>query len=98
MGNVIEPILADCGISNRNQEEIKEMEEEIRKKLDKGEYSEEDLKNLNSFDETSKLREKMRLKLIENRSKPSNPALQKSTISKRNTKAGGSRAILGSGL
>jgi hypothetical protein len=31
MGNVIEPILADCGIHNRNQEEIKELEEEIRK-------------------------------------------------------------------
>lgn len=31
MGNVIEPILADCGIHNRNQQEIKDMEEEIRK-------------------------------------------------------------------
>jgi len=31
MGNVIEPILADCGIYNRNLEEIKEIEEEIRR-------------------------------------------------------------------
>ena len=30
MGNVVEPILSDCGIYNRSQDETKKIEDEIR--------------------------------------------------------------------
>lgn len=31
MGNIVEPILADCGICNRNDKELKEAEDIIRR-------------------------------------------------------------------